>query len=127
MADKDFAKFYGLDGYDMNSLILLARNEVYMRNDVTTMGEHYPQLSPQAGDIIFDTVMDNFKNIAADITLAIMDELYRGIIDPGENREELETHFGWDYPDWEDDLGLDVYVEHNHPNMTRPAFNEDYF
>lgn len=122
----DFVKFYELNESYIENLIRCIKEDIWVRQEEITYSDRskskYPILTEGAYDVIAKAFDENIYNLRYAVVMSIMDWLYRDIIDPGENRKELEEYFGWEYPDWENDLPKEVFFEHNHERMTRPAF-----
>lgn len=122
---KDFNKFYEINQRYLDNLTRSMRIDLWDRQDEIcyhAKGYKYPVLTPDAYDIIEETFDKEIARLREDVCMAFLDSYYRDIIDPGEWREDLREHFGWDYDDWENDLADEVYFDHNHERMTRPSY-----
>ena len=120
----NFIKFYELDR-NLNYLIRNMKWNLWDNQDKVSYRDKahkYPTLTSDAYDVITKAFDEEVEALRDDICMAFLDYYYRDIIDPGENRQMLEEYFGWEYPDWESNLPEEVYLEHNHERMTRPAF-----
>lgn len=112
MKFNDFAEFYNIVDNDtllkdyVGQVVRRASWELFERqNDIVYMaGEKgkYPELKDGARVVVREEVVSAMSWLICDIVDCMMDQYYRGIINPGEYREMLEEEFGWDYPDWED-------------------------
>lgn len=122
----DFVKFYELNESYIKNLIRRIKEDIWVRQEEITYSDRskskYPILTEDAYDIIAEAFDKNVYNLRYAVVMSIMDWLYRDIIDPGENRYELEEYFGWKYPDWDNNLPQSVYFERDDEKQTRPAF-----
>ena len=123
---KDFVKFYELDKpIHLQNLVRRIYRELWDKQNeicVRVEGYKHPVLTEDAYDIIAEIFDKENYQLRLHICMAFLDYFYRDIINPGDNRPELEDFFGWEYPDWDDDLPEEVYFKHNDEKMTRPAF-----
>ena len=121
----DFTEFYGLDKHYIDNLIREMKIAGWEKQDQLcgrVEGQKYPTLSDDAYETMCKIFDDNIGTFRDAVCMAFLDYYYRDIINAGLWKGELEEYFGWQYPDWEDDLPFEAYYEHNDERMTRPAF-----
>lgn len=124
-----FTKFYEIEtgekGSYIDNLVQRMQREIWdSQDDIVYHDDNhkYPVLAEDAYEIIEQIFNDEVHNLRHAIVMGFLDHIYRDIVDPGENRYALEHYFGWDYPDWANDLPNEVYFEHGDEKQTRPAF-----
>lgn len=126
----NFVDFYQINDKDghcryMDNLVQHMLRELWDKQDKICYYDKdhkYPVLAEDAYDVIAEAFDESIHHLRWHVCMAFLDYYYRDIIDPGENRKDLEEYFGWNYPDWEEELPEEVYFERNHERMIRPAF-----
>lgn len=122
----DFAEFYDLS-IDLNDVVTDMLWRLCSRTDgPLKAGERVPVLTDNAYEIVAEEWDKATALLKDEVVMAILDRYYRGIIDAGENKEELKDHFGWDYPDWKAPIAKEEYVGKG-KITSRPAYNDESF
>jgi hypothetical protein len=127
---RNFADFYQINDKNgrcryIDNLVQHMLLELWDKQDKVCYHDKdhkYPVLAEDAYEVIAKAFDKSVNHLREHVCMAFLDYYYRDVIDPGENRKDLEEYFGLEYPDWEDDLPKEVYIKHNHKRMTRPAF-----
>lgn len=118
---KDFAQFYSIVADDslavdiINNIVDVMMIDLFNKQELVCdrlETSKYPVLSDNAYDVISAALDDAIGDLKYEVVMGLLDMFYRNVINPSTNRAELESYFNQDYPDWEDDLTLDDYVNH---------------